>query len=114
MSLNINGKTQDQEQDFEVVISTKTDADTVVVTSVEELSQKWIQNAMSMYDSTNQKYSAYLTDGKSPSEKITPEYLDELADGSQNDINKIKIINSIIRKQINKNDIVGKTVESIE
>lgn len=114
MSLNVKGDTQDHEQDFEVVISSNTKDDTIIVTSVEELSQKWIQSAMSLYDSTNQKYSAYLTDGKSPSDKITPEYLDELADGSQNDINKIKIINSIIRKQININDIVGKTVESIE
>jgi hypothetical protein len=105
---------QNNEQDFEVIITSKTDDNTIVVTSVEELSQKWIENAMSGYDSSNQKYSAYLSDGNSPSNKITPEYLDELAEGSQNDINKVKIINSIIRKQINKNDIVGKTVESIE
>ena len=105
---------QDNNQDFEVIITSKTDDNTVIVTSAEELSQKWIENAMLGYDSSNQKYSAYLSDGTSPSNKITPEYLDELAEGSQNDINKVKIINSIIRKQINKNDIVGKTVESIE
>jgi hypothetical protein len=102
------------EQSFEVIITSKADDNTMVVTSVEELSQKWIESAMTTYDSSNQKYSVYLNDGNSPSNKITPEYLDELAEGSQNDINKVKIINSIIRKQINKNDIVGKTVESIE
>lgn len=105
---------QNEEQDFEVIISTKVDDDTVIITSTEKLSQKWLSSAMNTYDSSNQKYSAYLSDGKSPSDKITPEYLDELAENAQNDINKIKVINSIIRKQINKNDIVGKTVESIE
>ena len=112
MSDTINN--QNSEQDFEVIISSEADDDTIIVTSTEELSQNWLTSAMNSYDSKNQKYSAYLSDGRSPSDKITPEYLDELADNAQNDINKIKIINSIIRKQINKNDIVGKTVESIE
>jgi hypothetical protein len=105
---------QNEEQDFEVIISSKTDDDTVVITSSDEISQKWLLVAINSYDSSNQKYSAYLSDGKTPSDKITPEYLDELSENAQNDINKIKVINSIIRKQINKNDIVGKTVESIE
>lgn len=102
-----------EEQDFEVIISSKKD-DTIVITSADELTQKLLLSALNSYDSSNQKYSAYLSDGRSPSDKITPEYLNELAENAQNDINKIKVINSIIRKQINKNDIVGKTVESIE
>ncbi len=102
-----------EESDFEVIISSKKD-DTVIITSTEELTQKLLFSALNAYDSSNQRYSAYLSDGRSPSDKITPEYLDELSENAQNDISKIKVINSIIRKQINKNDIVGKTVESIE
>ena len=40
--------------------------------------------------------------------------LDDLSDSYQSDLNKILKINTIIRKYINKDDIIGKTVESIE
>lgn len=104
----------EKDTDFEVIISSKTNEDNIVITSVEEISDRWLSSAINSYDSSNQKYSAYLKDGNSPSDKITPEYLDELSENAQSDLRKIQIINSIIRKQINKNDIVGKTVESIE
>lgn len=101
-------------EDFEVTISTECDEDTTIVTSFSDLSEKWISEAFNAYDPTNQKYSAYLNDGSSPSNKITTEYLDELAENVQNDLKKVQTINSIIRKQINKNDIIGKTVECID
>ena len=105
--------TNENKENFEVIIKSEKD-DTVVVTSSETISEEWIRNALLSYDASNSKYSAYLKDGKSPSDTITPEYLDELAEGSQSDLNKTKVINSIIDKEINKNDIVGKTVECIE
>ncbi len=104
----------EQDTNFEVSIISETTNDSIVITSVDDLSNKWLSTAINTYDSSNQKYSAYLKDGISPSDKITPEYLDELSENAQNDLRKIQTINSIIRKQINKNDIVGKTVESIE
>ncbi|WP_143322787.1 hypothetical protein [Clostridium sp. HBUAS56010] len=105
----------DNNEDFEVsIINEDKDSDTLVVTSCSDISEKWLVSALNDYDPSNQTYSAYLKDGNSPSQKITPEYLDELAENAQNDINKIQTINSIIRKQINKNDIVGKTVECID
>ncbi|MFD1401970.1 hypothetical protein [Robinsoniella peoriensis] len=101
-------------EDFEVIISTERDEEATIVTSFSDLSEKWISEAFNSYDPTNQKYSAYLKDGSSPSNKITPEELDELAENVQNDLKKVHTINSIIRKQINKSDIIGKTVECID
>jgi len=107
-------QTQIKDTDFEVKIVSQTDDnDTVVITSVDDLSSRWLSEALNSYDATNSKYSAYLKDGNSPSDKLTPEYIDELAENTQNDLKKVQIINAITRKEINKGDIVGKTVECI-
>ena len=98
---------------YEVIIRSKTSDGTEVVTSAEAITDKWLANAVAGYDATNQKYSAYLKDGNSSSDKLTPEYIDELADGTQSDLKKIQVINNIVRKEINKDGIVGKTVECV-
>lgn len=100
-------------EDYEVIIRSKTSDGTEVVTSAEAITDKWLANAVAGYDATNQKYSAYLKDGNSSSDKLTPEYIDELADGTQSDLKKIQVINNIVRKEINKDGIVGKTVECV-
>ena len=102
-----------QSEDYEVIIRSKTSDGTEVVTSAEAITDKWLANAVAGYDATNQKYSAYLKDGNSSSDKLTPEYIDELADGTQSDLKKIQVINNIVRKEINKDGIVGKTVECV-
>ena len=107
MSENLQG------EDYEVIIRSKTSDGTEVVTSTDAITDKWLVNAVAGYDATNQKYSAYLKDGTSSSDKLTPEYIDELADGTQSDLKKIQIINNIVRKEINKDGIVGKTVECV-
>lgn len=107
MSENIQG------EDYEVIIRSKTSDGTEVITSAEAITDKWLANAVAGYDATNQKYSAYLKDGNSSSDKLTPEYIDELADGTQSDLKKIQVINNIVRKEINKDGIVGKTVECV-
>ena len=107
MSENLQG------EDYEVIIRSKTSDGTEVVTSAEAITDKWLANAVAGYDATNQKYSAYLKDGNSSSDKLTPEYIDELADGTQSDLKKIQVINNIVRKEINKDGIVGKTVECV-
>lgn len=102
-----------QKEEFEVIIVSKTSEGEQIVTSTEALTDKWIASAMAKYDATNQQYSVYLKDGTSSSDKLTPEYIDELAENTQNDLKKIQIINSIVRSEINKDGIVGKTVECI-
>lgn len=105
--------TAQSNEDYEVIIRSTSKDGTEVITSSEAITDKWLANAVAGYDPSNQKYSAYLKDGNSSSEKLTPEYIDELADGTQNDIKKIQIINSIVRKEINRDGIIGKTHECI-
>ena len=107
MSENLQG------EDYEVIIRSKTSDGTEVVTSADAITDKWLVNAVAGYDATNQKYSAYLKDGTSSSDKLTPEYIDELAENTQSDLKKLQIINSIVRKEINKDGIIGKTVECV-
>lgn len=102
-----------QNEDYEVIICSTTSDGSEIITSSEAIAGKWLSSALSSYDASNQKYSAYLKDGNSSSDKLTPEYINELADGTQTDLRKIQIINSIVRKEINKDGIVGKTVECV-
>lgn len=100
-------------EDFEVVIKSTAPDGTEIITSASEVTERMLANALAGYDSSNYKYSAYLKDGTSSSDKLTPEMIDELADGAQNDLKKILTINSIARKEINKDGIIGKTHECI-
>lgn len=102
-----------QNEDYEVIIRSKSSDGTEIVTSTEAITDQWLAHAVAGYDASNQKYSAYLKDGNSSSDKLTPEYIDELADGTQSDLKKIQIINTFVRKEINKDGIVGKTVECV-
>lgn len=98
--------------DFDVTILSKKD-DTVIVTSNKDLSNREFL-AISSYDPKNVNYSSYLNDGISPSKTLTFEEIDTLLTNTQNDLSKVLTINSYNRKLVNQNDIVGKTVESIE
>lgn len=102
-----------QNEEYEVIICSTSSDGAEIITSSEALTDKLLSSALSSYDASNQKYSAYLKDGNSSSDKLTPEYINELADGTQNDLRKVQIINSIVRKEINKDGIVGKTVECV-
>lgn len=97
-------------EDFEVIISSKTDDDTIILTSFDEM----LSSAMKSFDPENKKYSTYLSDGSASSGQLTPAYIETLADGAQSDIAKILTINNIIRKRINVDDVIGRTYESLE
>ena len=101
-----------QTEDFDVIFSSKKD-DTVIVTSASNLSERQLI-AISSYDPKNTNYSVYLNEGVSPSTTLTVEEIDKLLTNTQNDLSKVLKINAYNRKLINKNDIVGKTVESID
>ena len=59
-------------------------------------------------------YSARYPSEDMASDTLTPEEIDELADGLQKSLSQTLQINNIIRKYIITNDIIGKTYESIE
>lgn len=105
--------TKQQNEDYEVIIRSTNDNGIDIVTSTEIITDKWLADAVTKYNADNQKYSTYLKDGSSSSDALTPEYIDELADGTQSDLKKVQIINTIIRKEINKDGIIGKTHECI-
>ena len=101
-----------QTEDFDVIFSSKKD-DTVIVTSASNLSERQLI-AISSYDPKNTNYSVYLNEGVSPSATLTVEEIDKLLTNTQNDLSKVLKINAYNRKLVNQNDIIGKTVESID
>lgn len=101
-------------EDFDVIFVSKADDGTVVATTPLSIRDQKLQLALSQYDPENKKYSVYLNEGISPSKSISVEEIEELSTNTQNDLNKVLRINAYNRKLINKNDIVGKTVESID
>lgn len=118
MSEEVKSETDNiQEQsteDFDVIFVSKADDGTVVATTPLSIRDQKLQLALSQYDPENKKYSVYLNEGISPSKSISVEEIEELSTNTQNDLNKVLRINAYNRKLINKNDIVGKTVESID
>lgn len=101
-------------EDFDVIFASKAEDGTILATSSESWSSRQLSMALSAYDPENRKYSAYLNEGVSPSSFLSIDEIDDLATNTQNDLTKVIKINAYNRKLINKNDIVGKTVESIE
>ena len=101
-------------ENFDVIFTSKADDDTYVTTSAENITRKQLSIALSVYDPKNDNYSVYLNEGVTPSKSLSINEIDELLTNTQNDLSKILKINAYNRKLINKNDIVGKTVESID
>ena len=113
-SLNDADKSIALTESFDVIFTSKIDDDTYVTTSAEDITQKQLSIALSVYDPKNDNYSVYLNEGVTPSKILSIDEIDELLTNTQNDLSKILKINAYNRKLINKNDIVGKTVESID
>lgn len=101
-------------EDFDVIFASKTSDGTIITTSAENFTQRQLSIALSVYDPKNDNYSVYLNEGVTPSKTLTVDEIDELLTNTQNDLSKVLKINAYNRKLINKNDIVGKTVESID
>jgi len=100
-------------ENFDVVYASKNNEDTVILT-VDKKGKKWLAEAFDKYDSRNRQYSAYLSDGGSVAGSLTPELIELLADSPQSNLRNVLQINNIVRKQINKNDLIGITASSIE
>ena len=101
-------------EDFDVIFASKTDDGTIITTSAESFAQRQLSIALSVYDPKDDNYSVYLNEGASPSKSLSIDEIDDLLTNTQNDLSKVLKINAYNRKLINKNDIVGKTVESID
>ncbi|RHP47052.1 hypothetical protein [Clostridium sp. AF32-12BH] len=100
--------------DFDVIFASKTDDGTIIATTPEDFNQRRLSYALSVYDPKNDNYSVYLNDGSVSTASLTVDVIDDLLTNTQNNLTKVMRINTYNRKLINKNDIVGKTVESID
>ena len=83
----------------------------MILTS-EEIATKWIDQAFSTYDPSNKMYSAYLNDSGTAS-TLTQSLIASLGEGAQTNLANIITINTIIRKYINIDDLIGMVVQSI-
>ena len=105
-----------KKEDFDVVTASQTDDGTVVITSLNELSEERmnnvIRNAVASYDPENKQYSTYLKISAS-SETLTVDRIDELARGLQSSLTNVQTVNGIIRNYINKDDLIGITYLSL-
>ena len=105
-----------KKEDFDVVTASQTDDGTVVLTSVNELSEERMDNvirhAIASYDPENKQYSTYLKISAS-SETLTVDRIDELARGLQSSLTNVQTVNGIIRNYINKDDLIGITYDAI-
>lgn len=106
-----------KKEDFDVVTASQTDDGTVVLTSVNELSEERMDNvirhAIASYDPENKQYSTYMKISAS-SETLTVDRIDELARGLQSSLTNVQTVNGIIRNYINKDDLIGITYDAIE
>ncbi|MEG0898435.1 MAG: hypothetical protein RSF40_01835 [Oscillospiraceae bacterium] len=88
-----------------------------IVTSTEDqiaaYEDKILLSAIKDFDVTKRQYSAYYSD-KSSNDELTPELIDELANGIQTSLAKVQQANGLVRRYIITNDIIGKTYEAIE
>ena len=83
--------------DFNVIFTSKTDDGTIIATSAEELNNRRMSIALSMYDPKNNNYSVYLNEGVSPSKTLSVDEIDDLLTNTQNDLNKVMKINAYNR-----------------
>ena len=104
----------DDNEKFDVIISTDMPEDNTVVLTTSEMGKQWLETAMKNYDAENKIYSAYLNDLSSGNPIITKEILDGLAVNPQNNLTKVMKINDIVRIYVNKDWIIGKVAEVID
>ena len=110
----MNQPKPENEENFDVIIATEKPIEDTVILTTSEMGKQWLETAMRNYDAENKIYSAYLNDLSSGTPIITKEILDGLAVNPQNDLNKVKKINDIVRIYVNKDWIIGKVAEVID
>lgn len=112
---NQNIQTQQQEtEDFQIYIASQPDPDTTIITSTQELSQKWLEDAMYKFNNNYHQYSTILTESSISSIAITDDMIDTLALNAQSNLVNINQINQIVKLFINKDTLIGKVYETIE
>ncbi len=102
-------------EDFSVTFASNVDSDgeEVAILTSEERAKHWMEEALQSFDPTNKQYSVYLNEQSGEDSKLTIEDIKRLARNAQSDLNKILKINSLVRQEINEDDIIGKVYEAV-
>lgn len=109
---SLSGKIND---DFNVTFasSSNLDGQDVAILTSEGITKQWLEEALQNFDPSNRQYSVYLNDPSNEDGGLTSEDITRLAKNAQSDLNKILKINSLVRQEINEDDIIGKVYETI-
>lgn len=103
-------------ENFDVVMASAPDKNTLVLTSAEltdQMYERAMKLAVSTFDPENKQYSAYLNDTQN-AETLTVDRIDELSRNTQTSLSNVLTINAAVQTYINKNDLIGITYEAIE
>lgn len=107
---------QENNEDFSVTFASNvnSDGEEIAILTSEELAKHWMEEALKSFDPTNRQYSVYLNEQSfNANAKLTIEDIKNLAKNAQSDLDKILKINSLVRQEINEDDIIGKVYEAI-
>ena len=102
-------------EDFSVTFASNvnSDGEEVAILTSEEKAKHWMEEALQSFDPTNKQYSVYLNEQSGEDSKLTIEDIKRLARNAQSDLSKILKINSLVRQEINEDDIIGKVYEAV-
>lgn len=112
---NSSTVSSDNNEDFSVTFASNvnSDGEEVAILTSEERIKHWMEEALQSFDPTNKQYSAYLNEQSGEDSKLTLEDIKQLARNAQSDLSKILKINSLVRQEINEDDIIGKVYEAV-
>lgn len=102
-------------EDFSVTFASNvnSDGEEIAILTSEERAKHWMEEALQSFDPTNKQYSVYLNEQSGEDSKLTIEDIKRLAKNAQSDLSKILKINSLVRQEINEDDIIGKVYEAV-
>lgn len=112
---NITTELIDSKEDFNITFASNVNenGEEVAILTSEEMAKSWMEEALKSFDPSNRQYSVYLNEQSGSDTEMTITDLKRLAKNAQNDLTKILKINSLVRQEINEDDIIGKVYESI-
>ena len=95
-------------EDFSITFasSVNSDGEEIAILTSEERVKHWMEEALQSFDPTNKQYSVYLNEQSGEDSKLTIEDIKRLARNAQSDLSKILKINSLVRQEINEDDII--------
>ena len=102
-------------EDFSITFASNvnSDGEEIAILTSEERVKHWMEEALQSFDPTNKQYSVYLNEQSGEDSKLTIEDIKRLARNAQSDLSKILKINSLVRQEINEDDIIGKVYEAV-